>query len=128
MSESRQLSVRLSASTFARLEEIKPAGVSLAEVARKIIERQLGTGVELPSLTGQGIVRAQVDMRPVLVALQELQERVEEAQTETLRAVHEHGVWLRRRVRPIEDAATNQEARDAAVLMVEAWERSVGRR
>ena len=95
MAESRQLSVRLSEATFAKLEAIKPEGITLAEVARKVIEKQLGTGAELPLLAAARERGPQpVDMTPMLAALEGFEQRVWEAQREVLRAVHEHGLWV----------------------------------
>ena len=97
MAESRQLSVRLSEATFAKLEAIKPEGITLAEVARKVIEKQLGTGAELPLLAPRERGPQPVDMTPMLEALEGFEQRVWEAQREVLRAVHEHGLWVRLR-------------------------------
>lgn len=128
MAESRQLSVRLSDETFAALESLRPAGASLAEVARRVLEKALRTGLgQLPALQAgpRGPVQAEVDLSPLLAAISTLQLRQDEAQRETVRAVHEHGSWARRRHKT--DAVLDQLAKDDGEQLVRDWERSVGR-
>jgi hypothetical protein len=138
MAESRQLSVRLSEATFAKLEAIKPEGISLAEVARKVIEKQLGTGAELPLLALRERGPQPVDMTPMLAALEGFEQRVWEAQREMLRSVRAADDWMRRRLMPQNEAEVadikkdlrselDRKAANAGEQAVREWERSVGR-
>ena len=46
---------------------------------------------------------------------------------ETLRAVHDHGAWMRHRIEPKGNEVLRMEARDAAVKAVREWKVSVQR-
>ena len=130
MAESRQLSVRLSAATFDKLAAIKPEGISLAEVARKILEKALAPE-QLPLLQGERGPRvASIDWKPFLAEMAELKERLassEDLQRETLRAVQEQAAWSRLRLLPKGDAEMDRKAANAGEQAVRDWERSMGR-
>ena len=130
MSESRQLSVRLPEEVFAGLEKLRPSGVTLAEVARKIITKVVMAPEQLPLLdpgAGRGSRYTEVNWEPFVTEMAAFRDRLEEAQRETLRAVQEHGSWGRLRLSPVGDAVMDQKARDQGEQLVRDWERSVGR-
>jgi hypothetical protein len=124
----RNLSLRVSEETYAKLASMTPASETISGVARRVLEKVLGTGGELPALVQSGAPRiATVDFGKVLSAIAELREHLSDTQRETLRAVQEQRSWARRRLLPKGDAVLDQLARDEGEQLVREWERSVGR-